>query len=115
MARPTSPSTTRWEKLVQAGCTEGDEDENETVELVAARLLKAHKEDEMHREQKRALQARANLNARKGFTHWLRVGDIDGMSQGAAHERLRASEGGRIGRARASDLEFRFPTLRNVP
>ena len=33
------------EKLVQAGCTEGDEDENETVELMAARLLKAHKED----------------------------------------------------------------------
>ena len=72
--RPTSPSTTRWEKLVQADCTEGDEDEDETVELMAARLLKAHKEDEMHREQKRALQARANLNARKGFTHWLRVG-----------------------------------------
>ena len=45
LARPTSPSTTRWEKLVQAGCTEGDEDENETVELMAARLLKAHKED----------------------------------------------------------------------
>ena len=30
---------------MQAGCTEGDEDENETVELMAARLLKAHKED----------------------------------------------------------------------
>ena len=88
---------------MQADCTEGDEDEDETVELMAARLLKAHKEDEMHREQKRALQARANLNARKGFTHWLRVGDIDGMAQGAAHERLRASEGGRIGRARASE------------
>ena len=86
---------------MQADCTEGDEDE--TVELMAARLLKAHKEDETHREQRRALQARADLNARKGFTHWLRVGDIDGMAQGAAHERQRASEGGRIGRARASE------------
>ena len=86
---------------MQADCTEGDEDE--TVERMAARLLKAHKEDETHREQRRALQARADLNARKGFTHWLRVGDIDGMAQGAAHERRRASEGGRIGRARASE------------
>ena len=64
--RPTSPSATRWEKLVQADCTEGDEDE--TVEHMAARLLKAHKEDEAHREQRHALQARANLNVRKGFT-----------------------------------------------
>ena len=86
---------------MQADCTEGDEDE--TVEHMAARLLKAHKEDEAHRERRRALQARADLNVRKGFTHWLRVGDIDGMAQGAAHERLRASEGGRIGRARASE------------
>ena len=99
--RPTSPSATRWEKLVQADCTEGDEDE--TVERMAARLLKAHKEDETHREQRRALQARADLNARKGFTHWLRVGDIDGMARGAEHERRRASEGGRMGRARASE------------
>ena len=30
---------------MQADCTEGDEDEDETVELMAARLLKAHKED----------------------------------------------------------------------
>ena len=87
--------------MVQADCTEGDEDE--TVELMAARLLKARKEDEAHLERRRALQARAALNARKDFTHWLRVGDIDSMAQGAAHERHRASEGGRIGRARASE------------
>ena len=86
-----STSTARWEKLVQADCTEGDEDE--TVELMAARLLKARKEDEAHHERKRALQARATLSARKSFTHWLRVGDIHGMAQGAAHERHRASEG----------------------
>ena len=99
--RPASPSATRWEELVQADCTEGDEDE--TVERMAARLLEAHKEDEAHRERRHALQARANLNARKGFTHWLPVGDIDGMAQGTAHERRCASEGGRIGRARASE------------
>ena len=73
------------------------------VETMAARLLKAHKEDEAHRERRRALQARAALNARKGFTHWLRVGDLDGIARGAAHARQRASEGVRTGRARASD------------
>ena len=45
-------------------------------------------------ERRRALQARAALNARKGFTHWLRAGDLDGMvARGAAHKRQRASEG----------------------
>ena len=65
------PATARWERLVHADCTEGDE--GETVEIMVARLLKARKEDEAHHERKRALQARATLNARKGFTHWLRV------------------------------------------
>ena len=86
---------------MRADCTEGDEDE--LVETMAARLLKAHEEDEAHRERRRALQARAALNARKGFTHWLRAGDLDGMARGAAHERQRASEGVRMGRARASE------------
>ena len=96
-----SPAAARWESLVQADCTEGDEDE--TVEAMVARLLKARKKGEAHHERKQALQARATLNARKGFTYWLRVGDIDGMAQGAAHARHRASEGGRVGRARAAE------------
>ena len=66
-------STARWESLVQADCKEGDGDE--TVEAMVARLLKARKKGEAHHERKQALQARATLNARKGFTHWLRVGD----------------------------------------
>ena len=64
MPRPASPTAARWEELVRADCTEGDEDE--LVETMAARLLKAHEEDEAHRERRRALQARAALNARKG-------------------------------------------------
>ena len=39
--RTVSPATARWESLVQADCTEGDEDE--TVEAMVARLLKARK------------------------------------------------------------------------
>ena len=82
----------KWAKG-SADCTEGDEDELVETSM-AARLLKAHEENEAHRERRRALQARAALNARKGFTHWLRAGDLDGMvARGAAHERQRASEG----------------------
>jgi hypothetical protein len=40
---------------------------------------------------------------RKGFTHWLRVGDMDGVALGAIHMRHRASEGRGGGRARASE------------
>ena len=60
MPRPASPTAARWEELVRADCTEGDEDE--MVETMAARLLKAHEEDEAHRARRHALQARAALN-----------------------------------------------------
>jgi len=101
MPRPVSPTAARWEELVRADCTEGDEDE--MVAPMVERLLTAHKEGEARHERRRALQARAALNTRKGFTHWLRVGDIDGVALGAIHMRHRASEGRRGGRARASE------------
>eukprot|EP00964_Phaeocystis_antarctica_P080617 scaffold50372_cov87-Phaeocystis_antarctica.AAC.1 len=46
--RPASPTAARWEKLVRTDRTEGDEDE--LVEAMAARLLKAHEKDEARRE-----------------------------------------------------------------
>jgi len=86
---------------VRADRTEGDEDE--MVAPMVARLLKAHKEGEARHERRRALQARVALNTRKGFTHWLRVGHIDGVALGAINMRHRASESRRGGRARASE------------
>ena len=51
---------------MHADCTEGDEDEH--PEAMAAGLLMAHTQGEAQRERRRALQARAALHTRKGFT-----------------------------------------------
>jgi hypothetical protein len=52
-----SPTAARWEELVRADCTEGDEDE--MVAPMVERLLTAHKEGEARHERRRALQAHA--------------------------------------------------------
>ena len=65
---------------MHADCTEGDEDEH--PEAMAAGLLMAHTQGEAQRERRRALQARAALHTRKGFTlatSRAGVGDIEGV------------------------------------
>ena len=80
-----------------------EDDEDEPIGEMAERLQKALVAEQARKEHKRRLQARAALNARKGFAHGLRVGEIEGIEHGAMHARRRASEGARIGRASASE------------
>ena len=77
-------------------------DEEETLEKMAARLRKARAEEEARLERARSLEARGVLNARKGFVHGLRVGEVDGAEHGAMHDRRCETETARVGRARAS-------------
>ena len=70
---------------------------------MAERLVRARREEEARDERRRSLQARSALNARKGFVHGLRVGDVDAVEHGVTHVRRRAAEGVRGGKAGASE------------
>jgi len=109
-SRPPSPALARWRATCAADDAVGDEEE--TLETMAARLRKVRTEEEARLERARSLEARGVLNARKGYVHGLRVGEVDGAEHGAMHDRRRETEAVRVGRARAS-VEPR-PQLRGL-
>ena len=53
-------------------------------------------------ERARSLETRGALNARNGFAHGLRVGEVDGAEHGAMYDRRCETEAVRVGRTRAS-------------
>ena len=99
-SRPPSPAAVRWRAACEADDVEGDEEE--TLETMAARLRRVRSEEEARLERKRSLEAREALNKRKGLTHGLRVGEVDGAEHGAMHDRRCETEAARAGKARAS-------------
>ena len=70
---------------------------------MVSRLLRKQKEAERAYERRRSLTVRGALNARTGFTYMLRVGEVEPAEHGRGHERRKAAEGSRVGRATAAE------------
>ena len=101
VSRPSSPKPCRptLSSMLRAMQGSGEDDEDETLEEIAALAREAAAREE----RRRSLQARIDVNARKGFTHGIRVGEIEGVEHGAQHRRYRRSEAKHVSKAVASE------------
>ena len=102
--RPPSPATER-RRRVFAEDDAGSDDEQETVGDMMSRILQRQEEAECAYERRRSLTVRGAMNARTGLTYMMRVGEVEPAEHGRGHERRRAAEGGRVGRATAKGAE----------
>ena len=82
----------------------GSDDEQETVGDMMSRILQRQEEAECAYERRRSLTVRGAMNARTGLTYMMRVGEVEPAEHGRGHERRRAAEGGRVGRATAAEV-----------
>ena len=101
--RPPSPTTERRRRVYEEDDA-GSDDEKETVGDMVSRLLQKQKEAERAYERRRSITVRGALNARTGLTYMMRVGEVEPAEHGRGHERRKAAEGGRVGRATAAEV-----------
>ena len=101
-SRPPSPAAER-RRRVYGEDDMGSDDERETIGDMVSRLLRKQQEAERAYERRRSLAVRGALNARTGFTYMLRVGEVEPAEHGRGHERRKAAEGSRVGRATAAE------------
>ena len=101
-SRPPSPAAERRRRIYGEDDM-GSDDERETIGDMVSRLLRKQQEAERAHERRRSLAVRGALNARTGFTYMLRVGEVEPAEHGRGHERRKAAEGSRVGRATAAE------------